>query len=287
MSRKRKRKGGGGGGDRAGNEERTFLAAKNGELAQWEKLKVYKVVPFTGQGLIDPRWFLINKGGCPVVLVIQPWPPGDPQTNTLLVYRASEHDPAHGDILEGRVVEYAMAEEYVTTIIHDPRELLVLTRRGGMYTALTPTHYQMRGQGPPLWFLDHQRQRGKEAQPLPREARREGAAGEHPKAEPHLPVAGAHRNPPQQVSPVGDVLGPEGPGGGHNEDPNHSAAGQDQPAHRPVQGAAPPDPLLRPPPMTRVEEMRPAGAQNQVDAHTPAVQQHGSPAAARLPGPSS
>ena len=38
-----------------------FLVAKNAELAQWETLKVYKVVPFTGQKLIDPRWVLTNK----------------------------------------------------------------------------------------------------------------------------------------------------------------------------------------------------------------------------------
>ena len=38
-----------------------FLAAKNAELAQWEKLKVYEVVPFTEQKLIDPRWVLTNN----------------------------------------------------------------------------------------------------------------------------------------------------------------------------------------------------------------------------------
>ena len=37
------------------------LDAKQKELAQWEKLKVYKVVPHTGQKLIDPRWVLTNK----------------------------------------------------------------------------------------------------------------------------------------------------------------------------------------------------------------------------------
>ena len=38
-----------------------FLDAKQKELDQWEKLKVYEVVPHRGQKLIDPRWVLTNK----------------------------------------------------------------------------------------------------------------------------------------------------------------------------------------------------------------------------------
>ena len=38
-----------------------FVIAKNAELEQWKTLKVYNVVPFTGQKLIDPRWVLTNK----------------------------------------------------------------------------------------------------------------------------------------------------------------------------------------------------------------------------------
>ena len=38
-----------------------FVIAKNAELEQWKTLKVYDVVPFTGQKLIDPRWVLTNK----------------------------------------------------------------------------------------------------------------------------------------------------------------------------------------------------------------------------------
>ena len=143
-----------------------------------------------------------------VALLIRPYRRYTPPYPTVRIYHPATHLFSRADIREGRIVELRShrlprGEASVQTIIHDPREVMVMARFKSAYTTLVPRYLHTRAEGPSDWLPPDTFRQG-----VPRAAGDVAGRGaveapvaqEHPNAE-ETPAEdltrGAPRGPPE------------------------------------------------------------------------------------------